>query len=128
MSNTSELTDAAVLTELGDRLARLRLQKNLTQAQLAREAGVSKRTLIRLESGESSQATNLIRVVRALGLLGNLDAFVPPPFASPLAQLRSRAKERQRASPSQSQNKTAPATKWTWGDDSPKARRGGGGS
>ncbi len=119
MAKTREMTDAAVLVELGDRLSRLRLQRNLTQAQLAREAGVSKRTLIRLESGESSQVTNLIRVVRALGLLGNLDAFVPPPLPSPLEQLRSRAKERRRASPG-AKKSTLP-TKWTWGDESPKA-------
>ena len=119
MAKPREMTDAAVLAELGDRLARFRLQRNLTQAQLAREAGVSKRTLIRLESGESSQVTNLIRVVRALGLLGNLDAFVPPPLPSPIEQLRSRAKERRRASPGA--KKSGPPTKWSWGDESPKA-------
>ncbi len=119
MAKTNEMTDAAVLANLGDRLSQYRLQRNLTQAQLAREAGVSKRTLIRLESGESSQVTNLIRVVRALGLLGNLDAFVPPPLPSPLSQLRSRAKERRRASPGVKEIR--PPTKWTWGDDSSKA-------
>jgi len=113
-----DMTDAAVLKELGDRLSRLRLQRNLTQAQLAREAGVSKRTLIRLESGESSQVTNLIRVLRALGLLGHLDALVPPPLPSPMAQLRSRAKERRRASPRAKERH--PPAKWTWGDDSSK--------
>lgn len=124
MAKFREMTDAAVLAELGDRLSRLRLQRNLTQAQLAREAGVSKRTLIRLESGESSQVPNLIRVVRALGLLGNLDAFVPPPLSSPLEQLRSRAKERRRASPGV--KKSGPPTKWIWGDESSKAVGGGG--
>jgi putative transcriptional regulator len=119
MAKNRDMTDAAILAELGDRLSRLRLQRNLTQAQLAREAGVSKRTLIRLESGESSQVTNLIRVVRALGLLGNLDAFVPPPLPSPIDQLRSRTKERRRASPGV--KKSGPPTKWTWGDESPKA-------
>ena len=115
MANTYEMTDEAVLAELGDRFSRLRLQRNLTQAQLAREAGVSKRTLIRLESGESIQVTNLIRVVRALGLLGNLDAFVPPPLSSPIAQLRSRKKERRRASPGVT--KSGPPPQWIWGDD-----------
>lgn len=124
MVNARDLTDAAVLTELGSRLARLRLQRNLTQAQLAREAGISKRTLIRLESGESSQLTILIRVVRALGLLANLDAFVPPPLLSPLAQLRSRAKERRRAS--SSVKKPGTPAKWTWGDDSPEVGAAGG--
>lgn len=119
MASTRDMTDAAVLAELGDRLSRLRLQRNLTQAQLAREAGVSKRTLIRLESGESSQVTNLIRVIRALGLLGNLDAFVPPPLPSPIEQLRSRARERRRASPGA--KKSGPSTTWTWGDEPPKA-------
>ena len=115
MEKTYEMTDQAVLAELGDRFSRLRLQRNLTQAQLAREAGVSKRTVIRLESGESSQVTNLIRVVRALGLLGNLDAFVPPPLSSPLAQLRSQMKERRRASPGVT--KSGPPPQWIWGDD-----------
>lgn len=119
MAKRRPMTDSAVLTEIGDRLARHRLRRNLTQAQLAREAGVSKRTLIRLENGESSQVTNLIRVVRALGLLDNLDAFIPPPLPSPIEQLRSRAKERRRASPSKKND--PPATKWTWGDEASSA-------
>lgn len=125
MAKTREvMTDAAVLKELGGRLSRLRLQRNLTQAQLAREAGVSKRTVVRLENGESSQVTNLIRVIRVLGLLGNLDAFVPPPLPSPIEQLRSRAQERRRAFPGV--KKSGPPTKWTWGDEASKAAGGGG--
>jgi transcriptional regulator with XRE-family HTH domain len=104
-----------VLSGLGDRLARHRLDRNLTQAQLAHEAGVSKRTVIRLENGESSQLTNLIRVLRALGLLANLDVLVPAPLVSPLLQLKSRPKERRRASPVA--KKPGPEAKWTWGDE-----------
>ena len=118
MTGNGEMTDAAVLAELGARLSRLRLQRNLTQAQLAQEAGVSKRTVIRLESGESVQVTNLIRLIRALGLLGNLDAFVPPPLPSPVEQLRSRTKERRRASPAV--RRRGPPAEWRWGDESPK--------
>lgn len=125
MESPKSTTDAAILAELGSRMAHLRLQRNLTQEQLAREAGVSKRTVIRLENGESSQLTNLIRVLRALGLLGNLDAFVPPPLPSPLAQLRLHAKERRRASGDS--KKRGPSGKprtadWTWGDESTKTR------
>jgi len=109
------MTDRNVLAELGDRLSRHRLDRNLTQEQLAREAGVSKRTVIRLENGESSQLTNLIRVPRVLGLLANLDALVPAPLVSPLAQLKSRAKERRRASPVA--KKSVPGATWTWGDE-----------
>ncbi len=110
-------SDTAVLVELGARLARLRLRMNLTQTQLAREAGVSKRTLIRLESGECGQLTNLLRVLRALGLPGNLEALVPPPLPSPIEQLRSRSKVRRRASPHAKPR--AAVNPWTWRDDPP---------
>jgi transcriptional regulator with XRE-family HTH domain len=108
------MTDPAVLAEIGQRLAQHRLERNLTQAELAKEAGVSKRTLIRLEGGESTQLTNLIRILRALDLLDNLDALIPPPVPSPIEQLRSEGKRRKRAS----RKPDAPATdeEWTWGE------------
>ncbi len=115
MDFTNEQADEKILALLGGRLARHRLDRNLTQEQLAREAGISKRTVIRLENGESSQLTNLVRVLRALRLLPNLDALVPAPLASPLAQLKPRAKARRRASPAR--KKTGPTTDWTWGDE-----------
>ena len=71
---------------LGRRLARHRLNRNLTQAALAAEAGVSKLTVHRIEQGHSLQAVNLIRILRALGLLDNLDAVVPEPAISPIQQ------------------------------------------
>jgi transcriptional regulator with XRE-family HTH domain len=129
MAQVPAVTDSAILAELGERLARQRVRRNLTQAALAREAGISKRTLVRLESGESTQLTNLLRVLRALGLLGHLDALLPPPTPSPLEQLRAaaRTKERRRASPRGGQNKRQGDTKaWTWGDgSSPSPTEGG---
>lgn len=115
MAIHGDMTDGKVLAELGGRLAQHRLDRNLTQEALAREAGVSKRTVVRLESGESSQLTNLIRVLRALGLLGSVDVLVPSPLVSPVALLKSRAKARRRASPSV--KKAGPTTPWTWGDE-----------
>ena len=117
------MTDPAILAELGERLARYRLDRNLTQADLAKEAGVSKRTVLRLESGESTQLTNLIRIMRALGRLDHLDAFLPPPAPSPLEQLKADKKRRKRASPrtnpqADPQAKSPPAKEaWSWGED-----------
>lgn len=113
------LTDAAVLAELGERLAARRLERNQTQAELAEEAGVSRRTLGRIEAGESTQLTNLVRVVRALGLLAALDELLPPPTPSPLAQLRGQTRPRRRASPRGSD--TAPEPGWTWADPDERA-------
>jgi putative transcriptional regulator len=116
MAKSEHMSDSAALAELGERLARHRLQRNLTQDELAAEAGISKRTLVRLEGGESTQLTNLIRVLRALGLLANLDAFVPPPIPSPLEQLRTKQRLRKRASPRTSEDTTS-REEWAWGDE-----------
>jgi transcriptional regulator with XRE-family HTH domain len=116
----TERTDRQVLAELGDRLARYRLNRNLSQDQLAREAGLSKRTVVRLENGQSSQVNNLVRVLRALGLLGNVDALVPAPFASPIEALKAKTRERRRASPAS--KKPKPGSDWTWRDDKPTRR------
>ena len=116
------LTDAAALSELGSRLARYRLQRNMTQAELAREAGVSPSTIARLEGGESTQLTNLIRVVRALDLLGNLDVFVPPPAPNPIELLEMQGRQRQRASSRAKEDGAASDEPWTWGESSEGAR------
>ena len=111
MKFTLTLSDTAVLHELGKRLAQHRLNRNLTQQSLAREAGISLRTLNRIECGEPSQTSNVLRVLRVLGLLDNLDALVPEPPVSPIQQLKLKGKVRQRDS---STAGAAPAEPWTW--------------
>ncbi len=93
------LSESAELQALGSRLAAQRLALNLTQAQLAEQAGVSKRTLERLESGAT--ATHLsafLRVCRVLGLHDRLESLVPEPASSPIAQLKLKGRTRKRAS------------------------------
>lgn len=107
------VTDQAILGELGDRLAKRRLDRNWTQAEFAKQAGVSKRTIERLEAGESLQLSSLIRVCRALDLVDRFDLLIPPPVPSPIAQLKLRGKERRRASSTPS---SLLKKKWTWGD------------
>ncbi|HEX6860600.1 MAG TPA: helix-turn-helix transcriptional regulator [Caulobacteraceae bacterium] len=106
------MTDKAVLAELGRRLERLRLGNNLTQAELADAAGLSKRTLERIEQGASVQTSNLIRLFRALNRLEALDIVLPDTGPTPMEQLQRRGKARRRARP-KSQEGTAV---WRWGD------------
>ena len=113
MKISALLVDEAILGELGVRLAQLRLQRNLLQAELAHEAGISKRTVERLEKGEATQLVSLVRVCRVLGLVEGFDALIPGPMPSPVAQLKLRGKERKRAS---AVKPPAPAGKWHWGD------------
>ena len=90
-------SDSAILAELGRRLARCRLNGGLTQSALAFEAGVSKRTLERVEAGESVQLANFLRLLRALGLVEGLEALAPPDEPRPMDLLRMKGKRRQRA-------------------------------
>ena len=55
--------------QLGMEIRRLRLAAELTQAELAERAGVSRRWLGQVERGHlRAEADKLMRVVRALGL------------------------------------------------------------
>lgn len=110
--NTS---DDATLKELGDRIARYRLNRNSTQDALAREAGVSKQTIHRVEHGHSIQVSNLIRILRALRIVENLETLVPEPAISPIQQIKMHGKKRMRASSSSS--KPDRKTPWSWGNE-----------
>jgi transcriptional regulator with XRE-family HTH domain len=115
MKITKQATDDTVLTELGSRLARIRLERNLTQAQLAEQSGVSKRTIERLEAGAvATQLSGFVRVCRVLDVLDRLDVLIPEPVPSPVEQLKRRGRQRQRASTPKA---AKPAVKkWQWGD------------
>jgi len=116
MRITKQATDEAVLSELGGRLAQVRLERNHTQAQLAAQAGVSKRTVERLESGSvATQLSGFIRVCRVLNLVERFDLLVPEPVPSPVEQLKLRGRKRQRASTRRKAK--APSRKWQWGDE-----------
>ncbi len=88
----------AVLSELGHRIERLRLQQNRTIADVAESAGVGPATLQRLESGKASNLQTLIRVLRALNRLADLDNVIPDLELSPFEFSGSRKRPRQRAS------------------------------
>ena len=110
------LTDDAVMAELGQRLARARLARNMSQKQLAEEAGVGERTVARVEAGESPTLTNVVRILRALGLSEGLNLLVPEPVVNPLVELEQRGRQRRRASSPRTKELRRPDGGWTWGD------------
>ena len=110
-----KLTDNAVLKELGKRLLTKRLDINLTQAELAEHAGVSKRTVERMETGKSTQVTNLVRILRTLDLLDGLNTAIPESVIRPMDLIKLKGKTRQRASHHKQEG--GPGKKWQWGDE-----------
>ncbi len=95
------------------RLERIRLSRNTTQAQLADEAGVSPRTIGRLEKGLGVSMDTFIRVMKALGIQQNLETLLPDPSVRPIERIGHAAGERKRARPAPAGDENA---KWAWGD------------
>ena len=106
------LSDEALLDEIGGRVQRRRLDFEWTQTELADAAGVSRRTLERLEAGHSVTLTSFLRILRALELLPALDEALPAPGPRPMELLRRDGQVRQRA-PRKREDSGEP---WTWGD------------
>ncbi len=93
-------SDSAILKELGERLRKLRLRKNITQEDLAERTLLAVGTVKSLEAGKGKLST-LIAVLRELGVLDQLDRFIPPVTISPIKMAAASTKQsnkRERAS------------------------------
>lgn len=110
-------SDRAVLSELGTRLARTRLEQNVSQQQLAIETGVSKATIERLEAGEPIKSTSLIRVLRSLGRLEVLDQLLPEPLPSPIERSKLQGHRRRRARARHGEAGDESGQPWRWADE-----------
>ena len=73
---------------MGEQLQIWRKLRQLTVAQVAERAGISRYTVMRLENGQGASMENLLRVARALGVLDPLVAALDP-FATDLGRLRA---------------------------------------
>jgi transcriptional regulator with XRE-family HTH domain len=111
-------SDETVLAGLGERLRAERLRRNLTQQQLANEAGVGRMTVQRIEEGESGSLTSLVRILRALGELEGIERLLPPPGPSPLEEVGRQGQRRRRARTTARAESTEPQRgAWRWGDE-----------
>lgn len=107
----SVASSEAIIQALGKRLDEIRLSRNISQADLAKEAGVSRSTLTRLSDGRPVSLDSFVRVMQALRLADHLAALLPDPGIRPVDRVRLDGMERQRAS-----SKRAEPSSWTWGD------------
>lgn len=114
MSVYYAMSDSQIEAILCGRLESIRLNRNITQAQLAKEAGVSPRTIRRMEKGEGISLATLIRVLKALRLLDRLDVMLPVQQIQPIERVKKTARPRERAS---GKRKTDDNKPWTWGDE-----------
>ncbi|RPG32285.1 MAG: XRE family transcriptional regulator [Muricauda sp. TMED12] len=116
MGNTNinwvQMSDAAIVQQIGNYLKHERQQQHKTQAQLSESAGLNRWTISQIENGESISLTSLLQILRALDRLPVLDNFEYSDEISPLEYAKLKKQQRQRI-----RNKTAPEGEnedWEW--------------
>lgn len=93
----SQITPLALAEEIGERLKQARLNRDLTQSDVAELAGVARKTVLNAEKGKV-QLERLMAILIALDLTDQLDLFLPKQEISPLQLAKLQGKKRQRAS------------------------------
>lgn len=97
MASFDSSSAAEIAHQLGERLKLARLNKDMTQVEVAERAGVSRKTVISAEKGKV-QLENLVAIMQALELTTQLEGFLPAPVLSPMQLSKLQGKQRQRAS------------------------------
>lgn len=116
MAYTIEFTMASsqqIEAAICKRLETIRLSRNITQQSLAEEAGVSLRTIGRLEKGQGVSLDTFIRVLMALGIQQNLETLLPDPSVRPIDRVSNKRGERKRA---RATGDRGESSAWSWGD------------
>jgi len=92
----TSLSSSVIVKEIGKRLKEYRLKKRLSQQELAEQAGISLFTVTKIESGKPVSINMLLRVMRVLRLLDNLEFLLPEIGPSPIEMLKLQGKKPKR--------------------------------
>lgn len=99
------------IKELGQKIKTYRIMKEMSQQDLEDRTGVSKRSISRLEQGESVQLDNLFKILLGLNLGENIELLVPDQTKRPSFYLEMDDKMPQRVRRKSEKND------FKWGDE-----------
>ena len=99
------------IEELGKKIKTYRIMKEMTQQDLEDKTGVSKRSISRLEQGESVQVDNLFKILLALDLGENIELLVPDQTKRPSFYLKKTDDKPKRV------RKRTEKSEFKWGDE-----------
>jgi transcriptional regulator with XRE-family HTH domain len=88
MMDWNSLSNNQINHEIGKRIKQLRLQKGITQKELAEKAGISLFTVSNIEKGNNISLHLMIAVLRVLKLINNFELLFPEIELSPLSILK----------------------------------------
>jgi DNA-binding Xre family transcriptional regulator len=117
MNRLDDISDDALLKEVGHRIAHLRISAKMKQGDLAAKAGMSSFALSRLENGAGGiRLDSSLSALSCLKVLNKLSILLPEPTLTPLqvAEFEKRAKKM----PKRIRTVRAMGGR-TWGDENP---------
>lgn len=76
--NFNLLTDEDMIKEFGKRYEIIRLQKRLSDNDVAKKGGISKDAIHRLKNGSNINLSNFIKILRGLDELDSLEKLIIP--------------------------------------------------
>jgi|GEM_PF-4216956 len=93
---TKSMTDAAIVSELYERIETRRKNSNITQAEMAERIGITTKSYRAIQKGVC-RLTTFVALLRQLDLVENLNGLISTPKISPL-QMKFSASTAQRRS------------------------------
>lgn len=100
-----------VMKELGERIRQHRIALNYTQVEFAKRCGISESTEKRIENGEDSKISNIIKIMMQFGMAENFNVLIPEQQPSYKALFEDRPIRKRVTS-----KKNSKVT-WVWGED-----------
>jgi putative transcriptional regulator len=110
INNLYEMSDLALVRLIGKEIQRIRLEKNMTQEALSRDAGIDRSFLSQVENGRPTSILILIQILRVLQRLDLLVNFSEEPVVSPMMVAKIEKDKRVRArgkSPDKNKNSSS---------------------
>ena len=93
------MSNKSLMETIGKFIQSHRLNQNISQDQVATDAGISRSTLSLLERGEKVRIDSLLQVLRVLNLLYIMDVFKIQEQISPIEYAKLKKNKRKQASP-----------------------------
>lgn len=92
------LSDSRIAEKIGEYVRYRRIERNMSQDELAMAAGLSRPTISLMERGMMANINNLIKVLRALDSLYVFETFEVPQSLSPMQLLKLQENQKKRSS------------------------------
>jgi transcriptional regulator with XRE-family HTH domain len=113
-NNWVAMADPEIVREICRSIKQIRINKNISQQEIADTAGLDRTTISRMESGRAVNLLTLVQVLRALDRLDLFDVFKTQEVVSPIKLLKEQEKKRKRAGKSENVVREVPKEDYNW--------------